>query len=233
MTLALEAAVAVGPAAARRRAQRELMWRDHGLLRVVFSNFHWIAPGMARANQPSPRQLAAYKAQGFRTILNLRGVSDRGHYLLEREACDQLGLTLIDLPVTAREPPSRAQILAARALFSSLAQPCLMHCKSGSDRTGLMGVLYRHFQEGAPIAAALEQLSPKYLHVRHGRAGIIDAFFERYLEETAQTGKPFIDWVVEDYDAQALADAYRPGVWLRGLIDLVMNREMAPAAGPA
>ncbi len=65
----------------RRRAQHDLVWADHGFLRAMFANFHWIEPGvMARSNQPSPEAIARYAALGFKTILNLRGKADTGYY---------------------------------------------------------------------------------------------------------------------------------------------------------
>ena len=205
-----------------KRARSELMWRDHGFLRILFRNFHRLGPDLARCNQPSPEQLARYAAMGFRTVINLRGANDRGHYILEREACHRLGLQLIDFPTTSNLAPERETILAARDLFASIRSPALMHCKSGSDRTGLMGVLYRHLVEGVPMAVAVEQLAPRYLHVRHGKAGILDAFFAAYLTET-DGRKPFMDWVSEDYDPTALQAAYKRGVWAKGLIDLLLD----------
>ncbi len=47
----------------RRAAQHDLIWTDHGFLRNLYQNFHWIEPGvMARSNQPSPEQIAGYAA---------------------------------------------------------------------------------------------------------------------------------------------------------------------------
>ena len=216
----------------RKRARAELMWRDHGILRILFQNFHRLGPDLARCNQPSPEQLDRYAAMGFRTVINLRGPSERGHYLLEREACADLGLHLIDFPTASSVAPERETILAARDLFATIRSPALMHCKSGSDRTGLMGVLYRHLVEGAPLAVALEQLAPRYLHVRHGKAGIIDAFFEAYLKDARDGGKPFLDWVIEDYDPIALQAAYKRGVWAKGLIDLLLDWTHDPPQPP-
>ena len=94
----------------RRRAQHDLVWADHGFLRAVFANFHWIEPGvMARANQPSPEAIARYAALGFKTILNLRGKADTGYYALEKEACERHGITLIDQRMHSREPPSNVE----------------------------------------------------------------------------------------------------------------------------
>ena len=75
-----------------------------------------------------------------------------------------------------------------------------MHCKSGADRTGIMGVLYRHFHMGDTIEQALEQLSFKYLHVKEGKTGMLDFFFKDYLRYTAENDIEFIDWVETVYD---------------------------------
>ncbi|MGE0596020.1 MAG: sulfur transferase domain-containing protein [Hyphomonadaceae bacterium] len=212
--------------AGRRAAERDLVWADHGFLRTAFSNFHWIDPGrMARANQPSPAQIARYAALGVRTILNLRGPSDTGYYHLEREACAEHGVVMIDARMHSREPPRKDQILRANALFETIEYPALMHCKSGADRAGVMAVLYAHFQMGLPIRAAMEQLSLKYLHVRQGKTGMIDFFFETYLKETAASGKPFLQWVEEDYDQPAVKAAFMGEWWANILVDRILRRE--------
>ncbi len=210
----------------RRRAERDLIWGDHGFLRAAFHNFHWIKPGeMARANQPSPKQIRRYAEMGFKTILNLRGAFDTGYYALEREACQKHGLALVDHRMHSREPPSRAQVLRAKEIFETIAYPALMHCKSGADRAGVMAVLYRHFRLGDSIPDAMEQLSLKYLHVRQGKTGMIDFFFATYVEETKQSGKPFLDWVLEDYDAAKVKAAFMSDWWANVLVDRVLRRE--------
>jgi protein tyrosine/serine phosphatase len=210
----------------RRRAKADLIWTDHGFLRIRFSNFHWIEPGvMARANQPSPRAIARYAAQGFKTVLNLRGPSDSGFYALEREACERHGLVLIDARMHSREPPNRDQVKRAKELFASIAYPALMHCKSGADRAGAMAVLYKHFKMGLPIEQAVEQLGLKYLHVKQGKTGVIDYFFERYLDDSRLSGKSFLQWVDEDYDQKAMKRAFVSEWWASILVDRILRRE--------
>ncbi len=210
----------------RRRAKHDLVWADHGFLRLAFSNFHWVKLGeMARANQPSPQQIARYAAMGFRTILNLRGPSPTGYYLLEREACAQNQIALVDARMHSREPPSKEQVFEAKQLFETIEYPALMHCKSGADRAGVMAVLYAHFKMGLPIGEAIEQLSLKYLHVRQGKTGMIDFFFDRYLAETSQSGKPFLQWVEEDYDHGRVKAAFMSEWWANVLVDKVLRRE--------
>lgn len=210
----------------RRRAEHDLTWTDHGFLRAAFRNFHWIEPGrMARANQPSPRQVARYAEMGFKTILNLRGSGNTGYYALEREACERHGIAMIDARMHSREPPSLTQILNAKQLFEEIAYPALMHCKSGADRAGVMAVLYKHFAMGAPIAEAVEQLRLKYLHVRQGKTGMIDFFFATYLAETKESGKAFLDWAREDYDQAKVKAAFMSEWWANVLVDKILRRE--------
>jgi len=209
----------------RRRAKRDLVWSDHGFLRARFSNFHWISPDMARANQPSPKQVRRYAEMGFKTILNLRGPSDTGYYLLEKEACAKHGIALVDARMHSREPPSKERVLAAKEIFDSIEYPALMHCKSGADRAGIMAVLYCHFRLGQPIAEAMEQLSLKYLHVKQGKTGMLDYFFQCYLTETKQSGKSFLDWVQEDYDVQRVKASFMSSWWANVLVDTILRRE--------
>lgn len=208
----------------RRAAERDLVWTDHGFLRARFSNFHWIEPDvMARANQPSPQAVARYAAQGFKTILNLRGKSDTGYYALEREACEKHGIEMIDVRMHSREPPSRVQINRAKEVFETIKYPALMHCKSGADRAGVMAALYKHFKMGLQIADAVEQLGLKYLHVKQGKTGMIDFFFATYLAQSG--GKPFLQWVNEDYDQKAVKAAFMGEWWANILTDKILRRE--------
>lgn len=180
---------------------------------------------MARANQPSPEAIARYARMGVKTILNLRGRSDTGYYLLEREACERHGLALVDFRMHSREPPSREQVRGAKQTLDAIAYPALMHCKSGADRAGVMAVLYKHFRMGLPIAEAVEQLGLKYLHVKQGKTGMLDFFFATYLEETKQTGKPFLAWVEEDYDKERVKAAFMGEWWANILVDKILRRE--------
>jgi protein tyrosine/serine phosphatase len=210
----------------RRAAERDLMWGDHGFLRNLYQNFHWIEPGvMARSNQPSPRHIARYAAMGIKTIVNARGKSDTGYYLLEKEACEKHGITLIDLRLRSREPPSRELIHRAKQIFETIQYPALVHCKSGADRAGVAAVLYKHFKMGLPIDTAIEQLSPKYLHIKQGKTGMIDFFFETYLAETRDSGKPFLQWVDEDYDAEQVKASFMGEWWANILVDKILRRE--------
>ena len=210
----------------RRRAERDYFWwGDHAFLRTLVSNRHWVDGRLMRGNQPSPEQLKALKHQGIKTIINLRG-GDGSFSVLERDACDRLGLTLVDHVVTSREVPTRARVLGAKALFETIEYPAFMHCKSGADRAGLMSVLYAHFQLGQSIREAMKQLSWKYLHTKVGKTGVLDYMCVRYLDEGEAAGLSFLDWVNSPgYDPAIIKADFRSG-WLGNLLtEKLLRRE--------
>jgi protein tyrosine/serine phosphatase len=225
-TVAMAQSIDLATPAGRRRARRELVWGDHGFLRVRFRNLHRISEEMFRANQPSPEHIKRYaKELGLKTILNLRGTSPRGHYVLEKEACERHGIKLVDFQVFSREIPPPAAILETKTLFDSIAYPALMHCKSGADRAGIMAVLYQHFRGGQTIEKALEQLSSKYLHIRHGKTGVLDFFFETYLREGKPAGLSFTQWVEKGYDPAELKRSFLGGRKSKVDFDQLLRRE--------
>lgn len=212
--------------AGRRRARKELIWGDHGFLRLKFRNLHRISDEMYRANQPSPEHIADYARElGLKTIINLRGESPKGYYLLEKEACDRHGIQLVDFQMFSRDIPPPENVLEAKKLFDSIAYPALMHCKSGADRAGIMAVLYMHFRKGQPIAQALEMLSRKYLHIKQGKTGVLDFFFETYLAEGAAKGLSFQEWVEKGYDRVALKAKFLKSRKSKLNVDDLLRRE--------
>lgn len=202
------------------------LWNDHAYLRLGFSNAHWISPEMVRANQPWPFQLAWWKKQGIKTIVNLRGGFDGSFYALEKDACQRLGLNFVDFTITSREVPIRERVRGAKELFETIEYPALMHCKSGADRAGIMSVFYAHYRLGQPIREAMKQLGPRYLHIKHGNTGVLDYVFEQYLEKGEPKGLTFSEWVEsEDYDPVAMKKTFRAGMLGKVLTDKILRRE--------
>ncbi len=212
--------------AGRRRAKRELIWADHGILRLGFSNLHQISDDMWRSNQPSPTQITAHlKDRNIHTILNLRGASTRGYYLLEKETCEQLGVDLIDYQVFSRDTPMPETVLGVRQLFDEMTYPALMHCKSGADRAGLMSTLYLIAHRRQPVETARSQLSLKYLHIKQGKTGLLDAFFDAALAAGANDPADFFDWVATAYDRIAVKAAFFRATGRRVELDRLLGRE--------
>ena len=210
----------------RARAYADYLWNDHAYLRLGFSNAHWISEELVRTNQPWPHQLAAWKARGVKTVINLRGGFDASFHALEKDACERLGLNMVDFTITSREVPSRDRVLGAKRLFETLAYPALMHCKSGADRAGIMSVLYMHFRKGRTIREAMDQLHLRYLHVRQGKTGVLDYTFERYLQQGEPAGMSFLEWVESPmYDPAGMKADFRAQMWGSLVTERLLKRE--------
>jgi protein tyrosine phosphatase (PTP) superfamily phosphohydrolase (DUF442 family) len=227
---AREGLVAGAPAWARRllgppATYLDMLLVDHGIFRVVYANVHKISANAWRSAQPTPRDIRHFARSGIRTIINLRGARDCGSYWLEEAACARHGLKLVNYQVRSRAAPSLEELKGAQKLFQEVEYPILMHCKSGADRAGLMSVLYRHLQEGTPIEEAKRQLSLKYGHIRQADTGILDYFFEKYLEDTKDRAMPFFEWVDTMYDPIELRATFRSKGWANRIVDTVLRRE--------
>ncbi len=209
----------------RFSAHLGLLFNDHHILRVGFQNKHQIDELMWRSNQPSPAQLRRWAKRGVRTVINLRGLSTKSFHLLERDACASLGLDLVTLRVNSRDAPWPAVPRTIRDMFNSIEYPALMHCKSGADRAGLMGVFYRHFRLGDPISKAMEQLDGKYLHVKTGKTGILDAYFQHYVDTGGRRGLDFVTWSETGFDPVAFKENYKPSALGSFFVDQILRRE--------
>ena len=209
----------------RKKAYRDLTWGDHGFLRLRFANHHAIGGGMFRENQPSPKRIAQWAKMGIKTNVNLRGESPKGFYLLEKEACARHGITMVDFRVYSRDTHTAEKIRGAKELFESIEYPSVMHCKSGADRTGIMGVLYRHFHMGDSIQEAMEQLEFKYLHVKQGKTGMLDFFFKDYLTYAKTHDIEFIDWVETVYNPADVKARFMEQWSGNPVTELILRRE--------
>ena len=216
----------VAPPGTRRglRDWTELIFKDHGFLRIWWHNLHEVAPGMWRSNQPGPSRVRAAAGMGIRTIINLRGPRDDGGWRLEAEACAQAGITLLDFTARSRAAPDKAMLHAARELFAEAELPAMMHCKSGADRAGLMAALFLLIVEKRPVREAAAQLAWKYGHVKQAKTGLLDAFFAAYIPYEDQ-GMDFFDWVDTIYDPDEVTRNFQAKGWAVRLTDSILRRE--------
>lgn len=205
----------------RLAAWYDLLLRDFGILRLVWKNRKRYAAASWRSNQPMPWDIEWAARQGIRSILNARhDAPNHGGHALAREKAEALGLvyaTLIDVPVFSRMAPPREHLLEIAGRLKRMPRPLLVHCKSGADRAGFIAAFDRIVTGGASVREAKAELSLRHLHIRSSRAGILDAVFDSYLAAHPDEAKPFLDWVRDDYDADALARDFKA----KGFADFV------------
>lgn len=203
----------------------DMLFVDHGIFRLLYGNRHALDERSYRSAQPAPHQIRQLAVEGVRTIVNLRGERLCGSYWLEQAACKRHGIALVNYQVRSRAAPSREELRGIPALFERIEYPMLMHCKSGSDRAGLMSVLYRHLRQGVPIEEAIKELSLRYGHFRQADTGVLDAFFERYIADTKTRPMPFYEWVETKYDPDELKRTFQASGWANRIVNTVLRRE--------
>lgn len=133
----------------------------------VSGNFHSVVPGeVYRSAQVSKGDIAEYQARyGIRSILNLRGaVPGQAWYDEEVAASAALGLAHVDFGMDASRELGAEDATRLIALMRELPKPLLVHCRHGSDRTGLAMSLYLAAISGADEATAEAQLSLWFGH---------------------------------------------------------------------
>ncbi|MFP7673882.1 tyrosine-protein phosphatase [Marivita sp. S0852] len=189
---------------ARRWSKFHYHFFDHAFLRMFWTNFFEIAPGVYRSNQPTHARFEKYKAMGIKTVINLRGEDKHAHYLFEKETCDALGLTLLNAKLQARHAVSRKKIVHVIDTLRQAEKPFVFHCKSGADRAGFVAALYLMVFEDQPVDVARKMLSLKYIHLDFTATGVQDYILDVYAARVARCPIGFEDWIRTEYDGKAI-----------------------------
>jgi protein tyrosine/serine phosphatase len=132
----------------------------------VSGNFHEIIAGQYyRSGQLTAPQLEDVVRQyGIKTIINLRGKSERDWYRDEIAASTRLGVGHLDFKMSARKELTLVQVDQLTAMMRDAPKPLLVHCQAGADRTGLASVIYLNRIAKVGEVRAELQLSPLYGH---------------------------------------------------------------------
>ncbi|MGE0765648.1 MAG: tyrosine-protein phosphatase [Hyphomicrobiaceae bacterium] len=203
----------------------DMLLVDHGIFRLAYLNLHRLGEHAWRSAQPAPHQVERLARLGVRTIVNLRGPRICGSYWLEKQACAEHDIQLVNYQVRSRAAPSKAELLGVRDLMRHIERPVLFHCKSGADRAGLMSTLYLIVAEGMPVEQARHQLSLRFGHIRQSDTGVLDYFFERYLETNAASPIEFFDWVETVYDPDEVKRSFVARGWANVITNRILRRE--------
>ncbi|HIE40429.1 MAG TPA: protein-tyrosine-phosphatase [Thiomicrorhabdus sp.] len=211
----------------RLKARLDNLFVDHEILRMLYRNFYALSPNAFRSNHPSAGFLQKLQQKHqLKTVISMRKANKSGSYLLEKEACDKYGITLINHPMSSRKLPKPEMIVAAKALFKTAQYPILIHCKSGADRAGLMSVLYMYFIQKQPMEQAVKQLSMKYGHFRWADTGKLDFFFDAFFQYQSQHPSiEFLEWVTTVYNREELDQQFKSAGWANIVVNKILRRE--------
>jgi protein tyrosine phosphatase (PTP) superfamily phosphohydrolase (DUF442 family) len=171
------------------------------------NNFHAIIPGRVyRSAQLSATELEQLlRAEGIRTVVNLRGSCDPcPWYVEESRATHRLNVCQEDLCFSAGHLPSVHELRRLIEVLDRTEYPILLHCRRGADRTGMIAAAVLLLQPGIGLRQARRQLSLRYGHVALGRPAYLDEFLDLYAEWLAGQGLAhapavFRRWLEADY----------------------------------
>jgi len=118
------------------------------------ANFGRVAPGLCRGAEPTGRCLDHPATLGIRTVVNLR--DDGEESALEQANVLARGIRYMNHPLSGFNRPSLPDVQRALAVISGTGhQPVSLHCKRGSDPTGVVVAAYRMTRDGWPTDQAL------------------------------------------------------------------------------
>ncbi len=189
------------------------------LVRVVLlANTHTVVPRKVyRSAQLSPQALEQFvREHGIRTVVNLRGCCDPlDWYRDECRVSQQLGISHEDVSFSAYRFPPKHEVRDLLAILDRAEHPILLHCRRGSDRTGVAAAMVRLLEPSGSLDHARRQLHPRFGHIPFGGTARLDDFLQRYvvwLEEEGKEHKPqhFRHWLTSVYDGvrSARVDAF-------------------------
>lgn len=129
-------------------------------------NQHVVEPGVLyrSAQLPAAEFTAFAQRTGLRTVINLRGENiGRDWYDAQFQAAQAMGVGFINYRMSAKKELTPAQMAELAHILKSAPKPVLIHCGSGSDRSGLACALYL-YEEGRSPAEVAGQLSLRFGH---------------------------------------------------------------------
>lgn len=185
------------------------------------NNFAEVDPGRVyRSAQPRGDLDRLIIERRYGSILNLRGGSwIDPWYRAEVHAARRHSVDFYDMHMLATRRPSRRELLTLLDLFGRCRYPLLIHCKSGSDRTGLASALYLLAAGKATPSTALDAFSIRHGHVPFGGTERLHEPFREYaswLESSGLDHSParLRDWVAHHYrsdEPEVAVPPLRPG----------------------
>jgi protein tyrosine/serine phosphatase len=155
----------------------------------IVGNVHVVEDGLVfRAAQLNGSRLASLlETYGIKSVINLRG-ENHGSVWYEDEIAVTAshGVSHFDVRMSALNEPSDELVAQLIETLRLAPRPILIHCASGSDRTGLASALYEKFIERRSTDVASRQISFRYGHFPWlgNRSVAMDHTFRRLVDRS-------------------------------------------------
>lgn len=173
------------------------------------NNFHEVVPGrFYRAGEMPHRVLEGIvREYGIKTIIDLRWGEDDSDPSgrTEGDVARDLNVHYVHHRFRSAKIPKYEQVTALLESYDRAELPLLVHCSSGTHRTGFAAAIWLLDKEQYSRQAALEQFSPRYGFFRFERrvraflqdAPTLDSLVWRFAAE-AKSKQSIRDWLRED-----------------------------------
>ncbi len=185
----------------------------------IGTNKHWVIVNeVYRSAQLSQGELEkVIQEKNIKTVINLRGCSyPQDWYMGEAKSTLQTNISQEDITLSASRFPAPSEIRRLVEVLDHTMYPILIHCRRGSDRTGLVSGIVCLLQPNSKIEEARWHCSIRYGHFRALGTARVDEFFdfyENWLQEidASHTPELFRRWMLNEY---------KPGVYY-GKIEII------------
>jgi protein tyrosine phosphatase (PTP) superfamily phosphohydrolase (DUF442 family) len=152
-------------------------------------NFHEVEKGVLyRSSWLGAEGLEkAIARHGVKSVLNLCGEQPGDvWYEGEKSVSQRRGVKFVSLGLSANTALDAKQVASLVEILRDSPKPLLIHCRAGSDRTGLAAAIYVA-SHGGTYRDACEQLSLYYGHFPYfgSKSVAMDVTLERFYESVA------------------------------------------------
>jgi protein tyrosine/serine phosphatase len=154
-----------------------------GLYMQVQGNFHPITAGEAYRSAKLDRGKLEYyvKKYNIKSIVNLLGEDQhKSWYREEIQVSAEHDVKHYDISLSATHEPTEEDARKLVEIFKNAPRPVLIHCKGGSDRSGLAAAMWKVIVDKEPKSEAQKQLSILYGHFPIGKTSAMDRFFQHW-----------------------------------------------------
>lgn len=139
-----------------------------------------------RGGQPDSAGFQELKDLGIKTIVSLRKSTEIRSK--QRREAESMGFEYVSIPLSYLGFPKQDQIDKFFAIVNSPSRhPVFVHCKHGSDRTGMMMAFFRMTNDGWTVRDAYAEMEAAGFHkmvVYHYKFAVF-----RYARKMAQLGQ--------------------------------------------
>jgi len=203
---------------------------EHNFTNIFRLNLHKVSNNLYRSSQPTPWQLKKIvKEKGIKTVINLRGTKPHSPvYMLEKMACDEIGVKMIDVEIYSRVVPNKEQLKKLAKAFDEAEYPALMHCKAGVDRTGFAATFYLYYKENVPLEKIDQLKFIPYGYIKSSNAGIVDYYFKEFARYKRENPNADIFKWTEKLDREKMKRDFKEqkeSFFSNFLINVILKRE--------